>query len=259
MAIGTSSGGYYENEFDMASDLFKPPSHQITPPTDLNTLWDTLSKETPLDANGTPITPKEPVGKGSDSGEFQVASATTKDGTKALNFPVVMGEGDDGGNYIKFNYNDYREGRSHIQEDLMNPNIKPKLGSPELTPSEAETIPGRRITETDTPFKVADVTTLRIPANDNKNLQIPSDPYTDAMINNQWNSMVKRGSQPQLKIIPGGKSSDSDEFKIAGDVIPLSISPRPTAGPSATSVKDQIKRIQNADDVSNIRVIKLPK
>lgn len=58
--------------------------------------------------------------------------------------------------------------------------------------------------------RLADVSRLLRPANDNRNLQIDT-PGIDAQIDREWNSMVKKGNQPTLKIIPGGKQSMSDE------------------------------------------------
>ena len=39
-------------------------------------------------------------------------------------------------------------------------------------------------------------------ANENRNLQIPDDPYTMAIINRQWDEMVKAGNKPVLKVVP---------------------------------------------------------
>jgi hypothetical protein len=47
-----------------------------------------------------------------------------------------------------------------------------------------------------------DIKPLRIPANENRQLQIPDDPYTMGQINQQWNEMVKKGKQPALSIVP---------------------------------------------------------
>ena len=33
-------------------------------------------------------------------------------------------------------------------------------------------------------------------------LQIPDDPYTMAIINRQWDEMVKAGNKPVLKVVP---------------------------------------------------------
>lgn len=42
-------------------------------------------------------------------------------------------------------------------------------------------------------------------ANDNKNLQIPDNPYTQGVLDQQWNNMVKEGKKPVLTIVPKDK------------------------------------------------------
>jgi hypothetical protein len=58
---------------------------------------------------------------------------------------------------------------------------------------------------------------LPTPANDNKNLQIPEDPYTRGVIDQQWNQMIKKNNVPTLQIIPGGKTSDQGNTQVASN------------------------------------------
>lgn len=58
-------------------------------------------------------------------------------------FPIRSGPKDE--DVVNFERSDVIDGRSENQRRLMSKDRSPDLKAPELTPSEAETVPGRRI------------------------------------------------------------------------------------------------------------------
>ena len=90
-----------------------------------------------------------PAGPMPSETDFAMAAAAMHaqgrlfEGDSVKNVPIRYGPKDE--DVVNFKQSDYMAGTDERQRRLMDPKRKPDLKAPELTPDEAEDVPGRKI------------------------------------------------------------------------------------------------------------------